>query len=130
MKTSKTDILRVIGATVWISLSEFFRNEFLLKSFWKEHYQQLGIVFPSDPVNGAVWGLWSLLLALFIYMLHSKFNFIQTSLISWFSAFLMMWVVTGNLGVLPFNLLFAAIPLSLIEVFVAAYIIHKPIKTN
>jgi len=130
MKTSKTDILRVIGATVWISLSEFFRNEFLLKSFWTEHYQQLGIVFPSDPVNGAVWGLWSLLLALFIYMLHSKFSFIQTSLISWFSAFLMMWVVTGNLGVLPFNLLFAAIPLSLIEVFVAAYIIHKPIKTN
>ena len=34
---------------------EFVRNELLLKSFWIEHYQKFGLVFPSDPINGAIW---------------------------------------------------------------------------
>jgi hypothetical protein len=36
-----------------------------------------------------------------------------------------MWLVVGNLGVLPFGLLLLAIPLSLLEAFLAALIIRK-----
>jgi hypothetical protein len=36
-----------------------------------------------------------------------------------------MWVVIGNLGVLPNGILLFAIPLSLLESFVASYIIKK-----
>ncbi len=46
----------VLGAAVWISISEFVRNEFLVKSYWIEHYSAMGQVFPSAPVNGALWG--------------------------------------------------------------------------
>ena len=40
-------------------------------------------------------------------------------------AFVMMWVVIGNLDVLPYGILPYALPLSLLEVFGAAWIIRK-----
>jgi hypothetical protein len=60
-----------------------------------------------------------------IFIISKKFSLVQTALISWFVGFVMMWIVIGNLGVLPFGLLPYAIPLSLIESFVAAWIIKK-----
>lgn len=124
MKTFKP-VLAVILATIWISISEFVRNELLVKSYWTDHYEGLGLVFPSEPINGALWGLWSLLFALALWMLSKKFNLWQTAFIGWFMAFLMMWVVTWNMLVLPLGILPVAIPLSLLEAFVAAWIIKK-----
>jgi len=121
----KKTILPVLAATVWISISEFVRNEFIVKSFWTNHYNELGIVFPSEPVNGAVWGIWSLLFAIAIFIISKKFTLMHTTLLSWFVGFVLMWFVIGNLGVLPYGLLFYAIPLSLLESFVASWIIRK-----
>jgi hypothetical protein len=121
----KRILLPILLATVWISISEFVRNEFVLKSYWTDHYEQLGLVFPSEPINGAVWGLWSLLFAIAIFILSKKFSLLQTTFLSWYVAFVFMWVVIGNMGVLPYGILPMAIPLSLLEVFVAAYIINK-----
>jgi hypothetical protein len=115
----------VLLATIWISISEFVRNEFLVKPFWIKHYQELGLSFPSEPVNGAVWGIWSLLFAISIYIIANKFTLIQTTLLSWFVGFVLMWVVIGNLGVLPYGLLIYAVPLSLLEAFIATLIIKK-----
>ena len=121
----KKTILPVIAATIWISISEFVRNELLLKSYWIEHYSGLGLVFPSDPVNGAVWGLWSLLFAIAIYIFSKKYSLIETTMLAWFVGFVLMWVVIGNMNVLPFGILVFAIPLSLFEAFLAAFIIRK-----
>lgn len=115
----------IILATIWISFSEFLRNELLFKSYWLEHYQNLGIIFPSEPINGAVWGIWSLFLACLIYIISRKFNLLQTIFISWFAGFILMWLVTGNLAVLPFSLLYFAVPLSWLEVVIAALIINR-----
>jgi len=117
-------VLSILLATIWISVSEFVRNQVLFKSFWTSHYQGLGIAFPSTPVNGAMWGVWSLLFAVAIYSISKKFSLLQTTLLSWFMAFVMMWVVIGNLGVLPYGILLYAVPLSLLEAFVAAWIIR------
>lgn len=123
----KKKVLPVLLATLWISISEFVRNEFLLKSNWISHYNNLGLVFPSEPVNGAVWGLWSLLFAITIYIISKKFTLLETTLFSWFIGFVLMWVVLGNLHVLPWAILYLAIPLSLLETFLASYIIKKSI---
>jgi hypothetical protein len=123
MKQIKHALLPVVLATIWISLSEFVRNEFLVKSFWVRHYQGLNLTFPSEPVNGAVWGVWSLLFAVAIFIMAKKFSLVQTALLAWFTGFVMMWVVAGNLGVLPYGLLLIAIPLSLLEAFIASFII-------
>jgi hypothetical protein len=125
MKLLRSKILPLMLAAIWISISEFVRNEFIVKSFWTNHYQSLGLAFPSEPVNGAVWGIWSLLFAIVIFIISRKFTLIQTTLISWLVGFVLMWVVLGNLGVLPYGLLPYAIPLSLIESFLAAWIIKK-----
>jgi hypothetical protein len=125
MKFFTSTVLPIGAATLWISISEFFRNEILLKSFWVRHYDNLGIEFPSEPVNGAIWGLWSLLFAVSIFIVSKKYSLLQTAAYSWFVGFVLMWVVIGNLGVLPYGLLLYALPLSLLESFVAAYIIRK-----
>jgi hypothetical protein len=125
MKLIKNVIIPVLLATIWISTSEFVRNEFILKSFWIDHYHGLGLPFPSDTINGAIWGIWSLFFAVFIFIIAARFTLIQTTLISWFAAFVLMWLTIGNLGVLPFGLLIYAVPLSLLESFVAALILKN-----
>ena len=125
MNFLKKTILPILLATIWISVSEFVRNELLVKSYWTEHYKNLGLVFPSEPINGALWGLWSLFFAIVIFIISKKFSLIQTTLLSWFVGFVLMWLVIGNLGVLPMGLLYVAIPLSLLEAFLAAFIILK-----
>jgi hypothetical protein len=125
MKMLKGIILPVLLSTVWISISEFFRNEFLLKTYWVKHYEGLGLVFPSTPVNGAVWGIWSLVFAIVIFLLAKKFSLLQTTVISWLAGFVMMWLVIGNMNVLPFSILWYAVPLSLLEAFVATWIVKR-----
>lgn len=118
-------VLSIFLATVWISISEFVRNEVFVKTYWEEQYKGLGLSFPSEPINGAVWGIWSLMLAIAVYVLSKKFSILHTTLISWFMAFIMMWVVIANLGVFPYGLLWYAVPLSLLEAYVAGLIIFR-----
>jgi hypothetical protein len=118
-------ILPIFLATIWISVSEFVRNEFLLKTYWTDHYKSLGLVFPSEPINGAIWGLWSLCFAIGIYAISKKFSLIPTTAIAWFMGFVLMWLVTGNMNVLPYEILPFAIPLSILETFLASVIIKK-----
>ena len=129
MNIIKRTILPILLATIWVSISEFARNQFLVNSFWTRHYQDLGLSFPSAPINGAVWGIWSLLFAVAIFILAKKFTLVQTTFLSWFVAFVMMWVTIGNLGVLPYGILWYAAPLSILEALIATWIIKK-FQTN
>ena len=121
MKIVRT-ILPILLSTIWISVSEFLRNQVFYRDLWENHYHDLGLVFPERLINGVGWGLWSLVFAIVICIISRKFSLIQTALISWMAAFAMMWLVIGNLHVLPWDLLPFAIPLSLLEVFVASWI--------
>lgn len=125
MKTLKKTILPVFLATFWISFSEFFRNELLLKQIWIDHYQSMGLVFPSEPINGIIWGVWSLMFAIAIFIISKKYNFLKTAGISWLVGFVLMWIVVGNMGVLPFKILYYAVPLSILEVLGATWLIKK-----
>ena len=125
MNYLRKTFLPVMLATIWISISEFARNEIIVKSYWTSHYEKLGLVFPSAPINGALWGLWSLFFAIAIFILSRKFTLIQTTFLSWFVGFVLMWVVIGNMGVLPDGLLYIAVPLSVLEAFLASLILIK-----
>lgn len=121
----KKAILPVLLAALWIGFSEFLRNQILFISYWENHYASIGLVFPSKPLNGMIWMLWSLVFAATIYYLHKSLSTHQTIIISWIMGFLLMWLTIGNLGVLPIRLLVFAVPLSLIEVTVAVFIIQN-----
>ena len=124
MKLSKV-ILPIVLATLWISISEFIRNQVLFLNYWQGLYKDLGLEFATKPINGALWGLWSLVFAIIIYFIAQKYTLLQTTALAWVLGFVMMWIVIGNLGVLPVQLLIFAIPLSLLEAFVATWIIKK-----
>jgi len=118
-------IIAVILTGIWVNASEFIRNEVLLKKYWVDHYQSLGMTFPSKPENGMIWVAWGFLFAPAIYLISRKFNLIQTTLVSWHMAFVLMWVVTWNLNILPSAILIYAVPLSFLEVFIGSYICRK-----
>lgn len=121
----KTETLPILLAAVWIALSEFARNQFLLKSLWVNHFEKLGLIFPTDPVTGTAWGIWSLMLAISIFILARKFTLLQTTMLSWFIVFAMMWLVLGNLVILPHLLILYSLPFSILETFVATWIIKR-----
>ena len=125
MNLQSRNIIAIILTGIWVNASEFFRNEVLLKTYWIDHYRSLGMTFPSEPLNGMIWVAWGFLFAITIYIISRKFDLIQTTLISWFMAFVLMWVVTWNLNVLPSAILIYAVPLSLLEAFIGSYICIK-----
>ncbi len=126
----KRNLAAVFLSTIWISISEFVRNEFLLKSIWIKHYESLGLIFPSKPMNGVVWGIWSLCFAVSIFIFSRKFSLFQTTCISWFIGFVLMWLVIGNMNVLAVGILPIAVPLSMLESFIASLISHNISNPN
>lgn len=124
----KKPLAAILAATIWISICEFVRNQVLLLHLWENHYDKMGLDFPKDPVNGAVWGIWSLLFAVYLFLLSKKQTLWETVFLGWISGFIFMWLVIGNLGVLPFNILPVAIPFSFVEVFVATLIIKRVVR--
>ena len=124
----KKAILPVLLATLWIGFSEFLRNQLLFISYWENHYNNMGLIFPSKPLNGMIWMLWSLVFATTIYVLSKKLSTQEAIAVAWVMGFMLMWLTVGNLGVLPFRLLWFAIPLSIIEVIVAVHIIQRVSK--
>lgn len=125
MSDVKKMTLAITLTGVWVNASEFFRNEVLVKAYWLEHYQWLGLTFPSAPLNGMVWMVWGFLFALAIFIVSRKFDLLQTTLLCWLMVFVLMWIVAWNLAVLPLGLLVYAVPLSLLEAFVGAYLCRK-----
>lgn len=117
--------IAILTATIWISVSEFVRNQIIFLSSWEDHYASKGLVFETMPINGAVWGIWSLLFAFILYKLLKKYTFIETLALGWIIGFVLMWLVIGNLGVLPYSILWYAVPLSIIETAGAIYLINK-----
>lgn len=130
METFKKIILPILITGIWINLSETVRWIFLIEPFWIEKYQLLNLTFPSENVNMIVWMVWGFLYATTIFILSKKFNLVQTTLLSWFVAFVLMWIVVWNVGVLPSGMLWFNIPLSLLETFIGAYICIKFFKNN
>lgn len=121
----KKKLLAFFLSAAWIGFSEFVRNELLFKSHWINKYNSLNLVFPSEMINNAVWGIWSFLLAGLIVFLSTKLRLIENIVVSWLFAFVLMWLVAGNLNVLPLSLLLFAIPLSIIEITLACFIASK-----
>ncbi|MBM9576548.1 hypothetical protein JWG45_05205 [Leptospira sp. 201903070] len=115
----------VLTTTLWIAVSEFIRNEILFKSYWVMHYESKGLRFPSEPINGTFWVLWSFLFAIVLFVLSRKFTLLETFLFGWFIVFVLMWIVVWNLGMLPLALLIYAVPLSLLEVFLGAAFVKR-----
>lgn len=126
----KRIILTITTITLWIGFSEFLRNQLLFIGYWRSHYTSIGLIFPEKPVNGMVWMLWSLIFAVCIAYMRKNMQRRDTLVIAWTMAFLLMWLTVGNLGTLPTLLLWFAVPLSMLEVYIAVRIAEKLHKSK
>ena len=115
-------IVAILAAGVWMNISEFVRNELLLKDTWINGFDNIGLSFPSEPINGALWGLWAFAFATILTVVSTKFDVLQSAAISWILGFVLLWIAMWNMGIMPEGLLSWAIPWSFAEVFVAALI--------
>lgn len=70
---NKNEALAIVLTGVWITASEFARNEFLFKHYWVEHYEELALTFETLSLNGIVRTVWSLLFAYIIYTLLQQY---------------------------------------------------------
>ena len=122
MRIIKKIILPILITGIWINISETVRWMFLVESYWLEKYQVLNLTFPNETINMIAWMLWGFFNATVIFILSKKYNLLQTTVLSWFVAFVMMWVIVWNIGVLPTGMLWFNVPLSLLETFIGAYI--------
>jgi len=125
MHAQSKPLAAILLTGLWVNVSEFLRNELLLKSEWVNHYASLHLTFPSAPVNGALWMLWGFVFATIVYVASRRLTLLETTCILWLIAFPLMWLVLWNLSVLPPGILPYAIPLSLLEVLVATMICRK-----
>ena len=123
-------IIPVLITGFWINISESVRWILLIEPYWIEKYQELNVTFPNETINMIAWMIWGFFYGTTIFILSRKFNLFQTTLISWFVAFAMMWVVVWNVGVLPTGMLWINIPLSLIETLIGALICIKLFKAK
>lgn len=125
MENLKKTILPILITGIWINLSETLRWLFFIKSYWVEHFEKLGLVYSEEPINLIMWMIWGFLFATLIFILSKKFTVFQTTLLSWLSVFVMMWVVVWNIGVLPVDMLWYNAPISFVEIFIGALICRK-----
>jgi hypothetical protein len=122
MRILKKIIVPILVTGIWINISETVRWMFLVESYWLEKYQILNLTFPNETINMIAWMLWGFFHATVIFILSRRYNLFHTAVLSWFVAFVMMWLVVWNVGVLPTGMLWFNIPLSLLEAFIGAYI--------
>jgi hypothetical protein len=123
-------VLAILLAGIWINGFEFLRNQVLLLSVWQGHYRSMGLTFPSAPVNGLMWVVWGFVMAGLVFVITRKFCPGKATMVVWPMAFVLMWIVIWNLGVLPLRILPLAIPMSLVEVFGAAFICYFVAKAT
>jgi len=123
MRLSARSVGVIVLAGTWIGLSEFIRNQVLLASIWQRLYESLGLAFPGAPANAVVWMLWSFAFAAVLWVVSRRFSLLETILLGWVVGFVLMWLVIWNLSVLPLAVLPVAVPLSMLEVAVATWIL-------
>ena len=122
--------LAVVASGAWISLSEYIRNEFVIKHVWVKGFEEIGLSFPSAPINGVVWVIWTFIFCVVLTVLNMKFNALKSTVICWVTGFGLLWIAMWNIGILPKGLLYWAVPWSFVEVYVAAFICNRIVGGN
>lgn len=118
---------------VWINASEVFRYFVLLMPMLKQAYPQISGVAAMDVTIFAIWGLWDTLLWLgicgFSWLYLERFGStlsraLQAGTLFWLIAFVLLWVGVYNMGLSKPNILAIALPLSWLEMVIAALIMR------
>ncbi len=115
----------IVVLAVWINAAETVRWILYTKPRFDALFQSMGLVLPNEPINGILWLLWGVIIAIIVFVLSERFTLLQTTLITWFAVFVLVWIALWNSAVLPTEILPVVVPLSFVTIFVASFIAKK-----
>jgi len=125
--------LTTLVNAVWINVSEVFRYFVFVMPMMREAFPQIENIAPMNLPVFAIWGVWDTILLLvvtgFVWMFLERFgrglrqSFIAGSLI-WAAIFVILWLGLFNMNVATGAMLAIALPLSWLEMVVAAVIVN------
>lgn len=127
----------VLANAVWINLSEVWRYFYIVKPMLHEMLPGDDSIAPVTPLIFASWMVWDTILLFaatgfyWLYLNYSGHNFrnaLLAATVFTVPIFGLIWLGIANMGLLPIDFLWAALPLAWIEQAVAALIVLWAIK--
>jgi hypothetical protein len=125
MANFKKTIWQILLISLWINIFETFRWILFAKPDIDMHFKAINLVLPNEPLNNILWLIWGIIIAVMIFIISQKFKVLQTTFIVWVMVYVTPWIALWNFSVLPINILWLAVPLTFINVFVGALICNR-----
>ena len=125
MANFKKAIWQILLVSLWINFFETLRWMLFAKPDIDMHFKAINLVLPNEPVNNILWLIWGIIIAVMIFIISKKFKVLQTTFIVWIIVYVTHWIALWNFSVLPINVLWLAVPLTFINIFVGALICSR-----
>lgn len=125
--------LTVLVNAVWINASEVFRYFVFVMPMMREAFPQIEGIAPMNLPVFAIWGAWDAILVLavtgFVFLFLDRFgNGLLQALVAgsliWTAIFVILWLGLFNMNIATGAILAIALPLSWLEMVVAALIVN------
>lgn len=122
MKNYKKTVWQIFVVSLWINIFETLRWVLFAKPDIDMYFKAANLVLPNQPINNILWMVWSIIMAVMIFIISKKFKVLQTTFIVWIIVYVMHWIALWNMTVLPINILWLAVPLTFINVLIGTLI--------
>jgi hypothetical protein len=118
--------------TLWINASEVFRYFAFVMPMMRKALPSVENVAPMNAVVFAIWGGWDTILiavvTLFVWLFLERFGYTLRNAtiggtLCWMSIFVILWLGLFNMNLATPKILAIALPLALLELLIAAYIV-------
>lgn len=130
-------VIITLLTSIWINISEVFRYFVLVMPRVKSFFDDKEGIADMDLEIFAIWGFWDTLLTgvlVFVFWLYSRVfgssnrAVLISGTIVWSAVFVIFWVAIANMGLLEWEILWIALPLSWLEMIVGTWIASKLYK--
>jgi len=125
--------LTALVNAVWINASEVFRYFVFVMPMMREAFPQVEGIAPMNLPVFAIWGAWDAILVLvvtgFVFLFLDRFGngllqAITAGSLIWTAIFVILWLGLFNMNIATGAILAIALPLSWLEMVVAALIVN------
>lgn len=132
-------LLSLLANFVWINASEIARYFLVVRPMLHEAFPRQLEIAPMNLSIFALWGIWDMVLILgatgFFWLWLDKFGtdlrqIFIASLSFTLTIFGLIWLGIANMGLAPYSLLFAALPLAWLEQIIACAIVAFFLKRS
>ena len=131
--TTRAFWLTTLINALWINASEIFRYFVFVMPMMREAFPQIDNVAPMNWFVFAIWGVWDSILVLcvtgFVWMFLERFgrgskSALLAGTLVWAAIFVILWMGILNMNITTPNVLAIALPLSWVEMVIAAMIVN------